>query len=101
MKSSRVATTPLLEMKNLSVSYKGGVPSLQEISFSMKPGEIIGIVGESGSGKSTLIRALLGLLPVGGRYTGGEIAFRDRVLLRDSRQNWQDARQANRNGISG
>ncbi|MBY0205724.1 MULTISPECIES: ABC transporter ATP-binding protein [Paenibacillus] len=93
MTSLRGGTTSLLvEMKNLSVSYKEGVPSLRDVSFSMKPGEIIGIVGESGSGKSTLIRALLGLLPVGGRYTGGEIIFRERVLLRDSQQDWQGMR---------
>ncbi|WP_145414783.1 ABC transporter ATP-binding protein [Paenibacillus xylanexedens] len=93
MTSLRGGTTSLLvEMKNLSVSYKEGVPSLRDVSFSMKPGEIIGIVGESGSGKSTLIRAVLGLLPVGGRYTGGEIVFRERVLLRDSQQDWQGMR---------
>lgn len=92
MMQLRAEATPWLEVKDLSVSYKEGIPSLQDISFSMRQGEVIGIVGESGSGKSTLIRALLGLLPVGGQYSGGEITFRDRVLLRDSQQNWRGMR---------
>ncbi|WP_342553799.1 ABC transporter ATP-binding protein [Paenibacillus sp. FSL R7-0652] len=92
MMPPRAVTASLLEVKNLSVSYKEAAPSLREVSFSMRQGEIIGIVGESGSGKSTLIRALLGLLPVGGQYKEGEITFGDRVLLRGSQQHWQGMR---------
>jgi len=83
---------PLLSVNNLSVTYKDDSLALQKLSFSMNKGEIIGIVGESGSGKSTLIRALLGLLPEGGRYTGGEIFFQEKVLLRESRLNWRGVR---------
>ncbi|WFR63500.1 ATP-binding cassette domain-containing protein [Paenibacillus amylolyticus] len=67
---------PLLSVHHLSVSYKGDSQGLRDVSFSMNKGEIIGIVGESGSGKSTLIRALLGLLPEGGRYVGERSFFR-------------------------
>lgn len=83
---------PLLRVNNLSVTYKGGSPALQDLSFSMNKGEIIGIVGESGSGKSTLIRALLGLLPEGGGYTGGEISFQEKVMLRELQQDWSGVR---------
>ncbi|PYE44405.1 ABC transporter ATP-binding protein [Paenibacillus barcinonensis] len=89
MSGHREATT-LLEVTNLSVSYKDGTASLHEVSFSMNPGEVVGIVGESGSGKSTLLRAVMGLLPAGGRYTGGEICFQGQMLLGNDTlvQNW-------------
>ncbi|QBE48623.1 ATP-binding cassette domain-containing protein [Leucobacter triazinivorans] len=44
------------------------------LSFSVAPGEALGIVGESGSGKSLTLRALLGMLPAGTRASGGEVA---------------------------
>lgn len=92
--SGQVAGTPLLEVTNLSVSYKEGPASLHNVSFSMNPGEIIGIVGESGSGKSTLLRAVLGLLPAGGRYTSGEIVFREQRLFSNNnrKQDWKRVR---------
>lgn len=92
--SGRVAGTPLLEVTNLSVGYKEGTASLHNVSFSMNPGEIIGIVGESGSGKSTLLRAVLGLLPAGGRYTSGEIVFREQRLFSNNtrKQDWKRVR---------
>ena len=57
-----------LEFKNVTFKYSGTKKNvLQNISFKIKKGEIIGIKGESGSGKSTLINLMLGLLqPVSG-----------------------------------
>lgn len=54
----------LLEVKGLSVSFEEKV--VNQISFHINPGEIIGLVGESGSGKSMSALALMGLLPKGG-----------------------------------
>lgn len=53
----------MLKVKDLSVSL-GGTDILQNISFSVKKGEYVGIVGENGSGKSTLIKTLLGQYPI-------------------------------------
>ena len=55
---------------------------MEDVSFTLKPGEILGIVGESGSGKSTLIRAALGILGPSGEVAGGRILFQGKDLLR-------------------
>ncbi len=54
----------LLEVRNLSVGFVGkAIPAVNDISFSIEQGEVIGIVGESGSGKSVSALSVLGLLP--------------------------------------
>ena len=57
---------PILEIKNLSHIYSAGTPfehtALEDVSFSIEPGEFVGIIGHTGSGKSTLIQHLNGLL---------------------------------------
>lgn len=69
----------LLQVEDLSVGYpsrEGEVKSVVEsVSFSVRPGEVVGVVGESGSGKSQTAFSILGLLPAGGRVTGGRILF--------------------------
>lgn len=64
----------LLNFEHVEISY-GGVPVVYDVSFSVQPGEILGLVGESGSGKSTLIKAAMGLLGSSGRVTKGDILF--------------------------
>ena len=59
----------MVEVQNLSKSY-GNVQAVQNISFSIQPGELIGFVGPNGAGKSTTIKMLAGqLLPTSGRMT--------------------------------
>jgi ATP-binding cassette subfamily C protein len=64
-----------IEVENLHVMSDDGQPILQNISFAVKPGQVIAIVGPSGAGKSTLVRALAGaLVPNHGviRLDGGD-----------------------------
>ncbi|MEV0168022.1 ABC transporter ATP-binding protein [Nonomuraea fuscirosea] len=60
---------PVLEVSDLTVSF-GGVRAVRGVSYSVRPGEVLGIVGESGSGKSVTSAAVMGLLPPGARVTG-------------------------------
>ncbi|TAX85364.1 ABC transporter ATP-binding protein [Rhizobium leguminosarum] len=60
---------PLLDVKDLCVSF-GGFAALKNVSFTLEPGEILGIVGESGSGKSVTCRALMRLLSATARADG-------------------------------
>ena len=64
---------PLLEIKNLNINYKNSIKAVKNVSLTLKDNQIISIVGESGSGKSTLIRAILKLLPTGGKIESKNI----------------------------
>ena len=69
---------PLLEVRNLSIVFdtrRGPLTAVDDISFSLAPGEILGVVGESGAGKSLTGTAIIGLLERPGRIAGGEILF--------------------------
>ena len=71
-----MANPPLLEVKNLRVEFptrRGTLLALDDISFSIDPGEVLGVVGESGAGKSLTGAAIIGLLEPPGRIAAGEI----------------------------
>jgi peptide/nickel transport system ATP-binding protein len=68
--------TPVLEVKNLRVEFptrRGALVAVDGISFSIAPGEVLGVVGESGAGKSLTGTAVIGLLEPPGRIAAGEI----------------------------
>lgn len=81
----------MLELKNVTVSY-GERPVVRDFSMTLKKGEIISLVGESGSGKTTVIRAILGLLPGGGKVTDGDILFEEKSLLQNTNEQWRKLR---------
>ena len=67
------AAAPVLTVRNLVVSYgtpKGMLAAVDGVDFELHPGESLGLVGESGCGKSSLGRAILQLMPIGGRVEG-------------------------------
>ena len=66
----------LLQVKNLVVEFPsrhGTLRALDDISFDIAPGEILGVVGESGAGKSLTGAAIIGLLEPPGRVASGQI----------------------------
>lgn len=81
----------ILDVKKLKISFQG-VDVLQEISFQIKKGEILGIVGESGSGKSITSLAIMGLLPKSAKVEG-KIYYKEENksydLLKDELKNYK------------
>lgn len=76
----------ILDVQNLQMSYYtdgGRVAAVDDVSFSVKPGEVVGIVGESGCGKTAVSLSILRLLPEPpAKIEGGRIMFEDRDLLK-------------------
>lgn len=77
--------TPLLEVRNLSAAFdseSGPLCAVDNVSFSVRRGECLGIVGESGCGKSVTAMSLVRLLPQPiGRIVGGEVLFHGENIL--------------------
>lgn len=74
---------PLLEVRNLRVEFptrRGTLLAVDDVSFDIAPGEVLGVVGESGAGKSLTGNAIIGLLEPPGRVAGGEIRLEGRRI---------------------
>jgi len=57
--------TPILQVNNITVAY-GNELAVQDVSFSIAPGKIVGLLGPNGSGKTSIIKTIMGLLPFNG-----------------------------------
>lgn len=91
-----MANINLLEVEKLNISfYKDAVEKqiIKNISFEIKPNEIVAVVGESGSGKSISSLAIMGLLPKGiSKITSGAILFNGQNLIECSEKDFQNIR---------
>ncbi len=75
---------PLIEIQDLNVQFvtsHGTVRAVENLTYSVSPGEMVAIVGESGSGKSVSALAVMRLLPPGTARTQGSVRFDGRELL--------------------
>ncbi len=78
-----MTTGKLLEVKNLRVEFntrRGTLVAIDDVSFDIAPGEVLGVVGESGAGKSITGTAIIGLLERPGRIAGGKILLEGRRI---------------------
>jgi branched-chain amino acid transport system ATP-binding protein len=66
---------PLLSVKNVTVRF-GGLTAVDDVSFEVKPGELLGLIGPNGAGKTTMMRAIVGVV----RPTLGSVVLEDLVL---------------------
>lgn len=85
----------LLEVVNLQTAFQsdtGEVVSVDDVSFSLKPGETIGIVGESGCGKSVTSLSIMRLLGKSGRIKQGEIRFEGANLAQCTEERLREIR---------
>ena len=87
---------PLLEVKNLKTYFRtddGVVKAVDDISFDLYEGEILGLVGESGCGKSVCALSLMRLIPdPPGRIVGGEVIFEGQDLLQINEEEMRKVR---------
>jgi peptide/nickel transport system permease protein len=86
----------VLEVRGASVDFTAcGCPpahAVQDVSFRLHCGEMLGVVGESGCGKTTLLLSLLGLLPTAGRIVSGEVRLSGRNLAAIGEKEMADLR---------
>ena len=90
------APTPTLSIEALSVGVRQADQSakrvVDEVGFTIEPGEMLALVGESGSGKTMIGRAVLGLLPPVARIEAGRIVFQGKDLARASQEDLRRVR---------
>jgi peptide/nickel transport system ATP-binding protein len=97
-RQTEAAEGALLSIRDLKVEYltpRGPVRAVDGVSFTIKPGEVLGLAGESGCGKSTVAQAILRILQPPAIITGGKVLFEGKDVLAMSDHQleqfrWQD-----------
>ncbi len=86
---------PLLAINDLKTTFRtrrGTLTAVDHVSFSLQPGEVMGLVGESGSGKSITSRSIMGLVPQPPGKVEGSIQLNGQELIGQSGSAWQHVR---------
>jgi peptide/nickel transport system ATP-binding protein len=95
-RSGNVSKSPVLDVQGLKTSFftdDGEVPAVDDVSFYVDEGEILGVVGESGCGKSVTSLSIMGLVPQPpGKIVGGKILYNGDDLTQASEKKMRDIR---------
>ncbi|MCK5888213.1 MAG: ABC transporter ATP-binding protein, partial [Alcanivorax sp.] len=86
---------PTLQVSHLQTSFMtkaGEVKAVDDVSFSVHPGRVLGLVGESGSDKTVTGFSITSLMDHPGRIIGGEVRFRGEDVVGATEQRWQQLR---------
>ncbi len=70
-----MSTTPILQVENVTKTF-GGIIALNNVSFDLQPGEILGIIGPNGSGKTTVVNCITGFV----KASSGRVRFKGRTI---------------------
>ena len=70
-----MSTEPLLQIKGITKAF-GGIMALEDVSFEVHEGEILGIIGPNGSGKTTVVNCITGFI----KKTAGRVFFRGKDI---------------------
>ena len=101
LSASRTDKPVLLQVSDLTIHYltedRPAAKAVENVSFTLHEGELMGLVGESGCGKTTLMLALLRLLPAAGQIVGGRVNFMGQDITAMSEEELSRVRW---NGIS-
>ncbi len=79
LRAEQVSAIPLLQLEGISKHF-GGLPAVDNLSFFVRPGEVLGIIGPNGAGKSTLVSLIAGAL----KPTIGRVVYQGRDISRMS-----------------
>jgi len=75
----------ILSVKNLSTYFymeEGVVAAVDDVSFELRPQEVLGIVGETGSGKSVTVKSIMRLIKPPGKIVSGEVIYKGQDILK-------------------
>ena len=95
MQTNTINKDILVDVKNLSIGFevsKKMLKAVENVSFNIKKGEILGICGESGSGKSVTVTSIMKLLPPNGKILDGSIIYKGQELSNKSEKEMRKLR---------
>lgn len=95
MQTNTINKEILVDVKNLSIGFevsKKMLKAVENVSFNIKKGEILGICGESGSGKSVTVTSIMKLLPPNGKILEGNIIYKGQDLANKSEKEMRSLR---------
>jgi ABC-type branched-subunit amino acid transport system ATPase component len=84
MRTRELSGDPLLEMTDVSVTYRNGAQGVQHVNLVIEPGSIVAIVGRNGAGKTSTLQAIAGFIPAERVRVRGSVKWKGGEIIRSS-----------------